>query len=363
MRILLVSHPPLVAEAGASQTTVTLATALRERGHDALAWSPEPLPADTHWWNLRRRQRCSLEGFVAAHGPFDVIDTPPTTASRSLDRAGCLVVRSIQPELLYLADALSADLRRHPSPRSLLHALVGGPQAASIVAGWRRARLILCLGNCELAWMQRRFPCWAAKLRTYFAAPIPDERPTLLALRFQRAVRAESHGVRFLWIGRWASHKGLQALLDFFRERSLAFPADTLTIAGCGATAEREIPKAWLISGRVQLIPHFSRSELPALLARHDAGLFTSVVEGWGLSLNEMLESGMPVFATEAGAVADLRPYFPVSLHSFPPPAQARFEPVHLEDLEANGYLRRFSWTEIARRYEEDVLAACRTAS
>lgn len=40
----------------------------------------------------------------------------------------------------------------------------------------------------------------------------------------------------------------------------------------------------------------------------YDAGLFTSEAEGWGLSLNEMLESDMPVFATEVGGVRDLRP-------------------------------------------------------
>ncbi len=363
MKVLIVSHPPLANELGASQTAITLAAALRERGHDALAWSPEPLPTDTQWWNFRRRQRCAIDEFAAAHGPFDVIDTPPTTATRALARAGCLVARSIQPELLYLAGALADDLRRHPSPHSLFNTFLGGPQAASIVAGWRRARLILCLGSGELEWMQRHFPCWAGKLRVYVSAPIPGERPTLLALRHQRATNPGRNGVRFLWIGRWASHKGFPALLEFFRERSTAFPADTLTIAGCGAAAEPDIPKTWLTSGKVRLISSFSRAELPGLLVSHDAGLFTSVVEGWGLSLNEMLEAGMTVFATNAGAVTDLRPYFPVSLRSFPPPVRARIEPAPLENLEANGYLRRFSWPEIAQRYEEDVLAACRTAS
>jgi glycosyltransferase involved in cell wall biosynthesis len=348
---------------GAAQIALQLASALRDRGHDAFAWSPEPLPPGTRWWNFWLRQRASIERFAAEQGPFDVIDTPPTTATHALTGAGCLVARSIQPELLYLSDALANDLSRHPSPRSLVNAVLGGSRAASILAGWRRARLILCLGSSELTWMQRHFSCWAAKLRVYVSAPTPDERPALLALRHQRAISPGREGVRFLWIGRWASHKGFPALLDFFRERSAAFPADTLTIAGCGAGAEPDIPKTWLTSGRVRLIPSFSRAELPGLLASHDAGLFTSVVEGWGLSLNEMLEAGMPVYATDTGAVTDLRPYFPVSLRSFPPPARAQFEPAPAEDLEANGYLRRFSWPEIARRYEEDVLAACRTES
>jgi Glycosyl transferases group 1 len=116
------------------------------------------------------------------------------------------------------------------------------------------------------------------------------------------------------------------------------------------------MPGDWLRSGRVRLIPDFPRAELPALLADHDAGLFTSEAEGWGLSLSEMLESGLPVFATEAGAVGDLRPFFPGSLLPFPPPLPPEL-PAAPPDLEANGYYQRMSWAVIAERYESEVLA------
>ena len=103
-------------------------------------------------------------------------------------------------------------------------------------------------------------------------------------------------------------------------------------------------------------MPTFARAELPDLLVSHDAGIFTSNVEGWGLSLNEMLEAGLPVFATETGGVADLRPFFPQSLRPFPPPL--RIEPwPQPEDLEANGYYARFDWAAVAKTYEEAVLA------
>jgi len=74
------------------------------------------------------------------------------------------------------------------------------------------------------------------------------------------------------------------------------------------------------------------------------------------LSLNEMLESGMTVFATRAGGVADLAPYFPQSLRPFPPPLDFS-PPLPPENLAANGYLQRFSWQGIAAGYEEQVLA------
>lgn len=352
MRILLVSHPALTAELGAAQIALRLAAGLRALGHDAAAWSPEPLPPDTRWWNLWVRQRRAIERYAAEHGPFDLIDTPAISASAALARHGPLLVRSLQPELHYVVQAAWGDLRHRlpPSPRALAHALLSPPRAGAIVAGWRRARAILCLGRRELAWMRRRFPGWSGKMGFYVCAPSAEEQAALAEVRSHRTVPS-GPGVRFLWIGRWAAHKGTRRLLRFLAGRLAAAPADRFTIAGCGSMAACEMPPDWLRTGRVRLVPSFPRSELPALLASHDAGLFTSTVEGWGLSLNEMLESGLPVYATAAGAVDDLRPYFPNSLLPFPPPE--RIETAAPEDLESNGYFERFNWDRIARDYEQ----------
>jgi glycosyltransferase involved in cell wall biosynthesis len=349
-----VSHPVLSAELGAAQVALNLAEALRARGHDARAWSPEPLPPDTRWWNRWLHQRRLIERFAAAAGPFDVIDTPAISASRELARHGPLIVRSVQPELRYLWHNVRTDLGRHPSPRAAAHALSGAHRATAIVSGWRRARVILCLGSHELAWMRRRFPCWSAKLGCYLHATSEAERSLLAEVRHARPVAVNrGAGHRFLWLGRWTAHKGTERLLRWLRQRFAASPQDSLTLAGCG-DVEGELPPAWLKSRQVRVVPSFGRAELPALLAAHAVGLFTSDVEGWGMSLSEMLESGMIVFATEAGAVSDLRPFFPASLRPFPPPPTIAREP--LEDLEANGYYRRFSWPEIALAYERQAM-------
>jgi len=355
VRILLVSHPPLTAELGAAQIAINLAEALRGRGHDAVAWSPHPLPPGTRWWNLWRRQTRALEEHAAAHGPFDVIDTPAISASRETARHGRLVVRSVQPELRYLLLDLWSDLRRRPSPRALANAALGVPRAAAILGGWRRAGFILCLGSHELAWMRRRFPRWNRKLGFYVCALSSGEREALAGVRRARRQESGRRGVRFLWIGRWSAQKGIRRLLRFLRERIASHPGDTFTLAGCGPAVEGDLSPPWLRDGRVRLVPSFPRRELPEILAGHDAGLFTSGIEGWGLGLVEMLESGLTVFATEAGAVADLGPYFPASLRPFPPPPEIALS--SLEDLAANGYYERFSWPGIARAYEEQVLA------
>jgi glycosyltransferase involved in cell wall biosynthesis len=354
LRILIVSHPALSAELGAAQIALNLTEALRARGHAADAWSPEPLPADTRWWNLWRRQTRGVERYAAAHGPFDVIDTPAISASRQLARCGRLVTRSVQPELRYLALDVRRDLARRPSPRAFANAVLTGPRGAAILGGWRRAATILCLGTHELDWMRRRFPAWRHKLGLYVCALPAAEREILARVRRNRVVSA-GPGLRFLWIGRWSAQKGTSRLLRFLGERFATNASDTCTLAGCGPAAERDLPAEWLRERRVRLVPTFSRTELPKLLAEHGAGLFTSDVEGWGLSLTEMLESGLPVFATEAGAVRDLRPYFPQSLRPFPPPAEIATAP--LEDLQTNGYRERFSWPAIAASWEEQVLA------
>jgi glycosyltransferase involved in cell wall biosynthesis len=362
VRILLVSHPPLTAELGAAQIALNLAEGLGSLGHDACAWSPEPLAPGARWWDRWLHQRRAIDDFVASAGPFDVIDTPAISASGEMARAGWLVVRSIQPELLYLWHEVADDLTRRHSPRSLAHGLVGGRQAAAILGGWRRSGAILCLGSHELAWMRRRFPCWRGKLGMYRCAPAAAERAALAGVRRERSAARSREGVRFLWMGRWSVHKGTGRLLRFLRARAAAHPEDSFTLAGCGEIAERELPGAetLLRDGRVRLLPAFRRAELPALLADHDAGLFTSTVEGWGLSLNEMLESGIPVYASPAGAVADLLPFFPGALRPFPPPVTGEVEPVPAEDLEANGYEVGFNWVTIAGDYERQALAALR---
>jgi glycosyltransferase involved in cell wall biosynthesis len=349
MRILMVSHPPLSAELGAAQVALGLSAALRGRGHDARAWSPEPLPPDTRWWNLWRRQTRAIERFAEREGPFDVIEVPAISASARLARRGRIVVRSVQPELLYLASGIRSDLTHRPTPRALANAALGIPRAAAILDGWRRASRILCQGTLELDWMCRRFPRWRGKLGLWVCALPPDERSALAEVRRLRTAPA-GPGIRFLWIGRWSAQKGTALLLRWLRERLASHPEDSLTIAGCGPAAEG------LRSSRVRIVPEFSRAELPGLLAEHDAGLFTSDLEGWGLSLNEMLESGLPVFATEAGGVVDLRPFFPGRLLSFPPPGRDALSLPPPPDLEANGYFERFSWARIAEDYERQAL-------
>ncbi len=348
MRLLLVTYAALKPELGAGQTALNLGDALAARGHEVVLWSPQAPPPSIGWWRLRTWQAAELERYVAGAAPFDAIDLPPIAAGPRLAAMAPLIVRSVQPDLQYLAaerrGTRSAPLRR------AAHAAHHSRLRARIVRGWRSARVILCLGSAEAAWMARHAPWTRSRLAVYVIAPAAAEQERFAALRARRAPAA-GPGVRFLWIGRWSAHKGVGPLVRFAAARLAASPHDSFTFAGCGPAALAALPEALRREPRLRVVPSFQRDELADLLAGHDAGLFTSAVEGWGLCLNEMLESGMPVFATPAGGVADLTPYFPRALRPFPPPRD-----VDLTDpadrLEANGYYDRFTWDRIAERYE-----------
>jgi glycosyltransferase involved in cell wall biosynthesis len=225
--------------------------------------------------------------------------------------------------------------------------------AMHVLAGWRLADCIMCLGTAEQHSMHRYLPWWKYKTRTYPSAPSVEDRIRLDEIRGARGARA-FQGDRYLWIGRWTAHKGTRTLVRIIRARLAASPGARFTIAGCGATKRRAVEQAVAHDPRVTIMPEYRRDELPRLLAEHDIGLFTSIAEGWGLSLQEMLESGMTVYAARAGAVIDLERYFSATLRplhqlqTVPAPSAAVIEP-------PNEYFEAFSWRSIARRYLDDI--------
>lgn len=354
MRILVVSHPPLDATTGAAQIALRLAEALRDRGHDALAWSPEPLPPG-RWYSTRRRQIRRLEEHLAEARPYDVLDLPAISISRRVGAAGALVVaRSIQPDVLYLRETAREERETLPLGRRLVHSIHRRMLSAAIRRGWRRADLVLNLGRHEQEWMARHVPWTAAKAASYVVAPSLEEQAQFAAVRARRRPHGTDDPIRYLWSGRWTPHKGTRRLVRFLEERLALRDDERFTLVGCGDAPLRDLPAHVGSDPRLEIVPAYPREQLPEILACHDAGLFTSTVEGWGLVLNEMLESGVTVFATPVGGVPELAPYFPDHLRPFPPPPD-----LGLSDLGGEGDFARyhhvFDWRRIAERYERLV--------
>ena len=337
---------------------INLAESIRGLGHEVILWSPHPLEK-TRWWRALQQMRSKADAFIASQKPFDVIDCPATLITRKICRSASVVARSTQPSLLYLVNQLASDTRKNMSvvrlPFNYAYTFF---HSYLILQGWRRADSILCLGSKELQWMRKWFPWWRNKLTSYLNALSVSDQAALATVRRQRNSH-ESEAIRFLWIGRWTGHKGTDILLEFINDWSKHRPQDSFTIAGCGAEAEKDCSSEFLRSGRLKIIPSFTREELYSLLAGHDAGLFTSEVEGWGLSLNEMLESGLQVFATPAGATIDLQPFFVNRLKQFPP-APNQLCHCSINDDAMKNYYETFTWASIASKYIDSVCAVKR---
>ena len=358
LRMLIVTHAPLSPGFGAAQVALNLGDALRALGHDVTVWSPQPIQG-RKWQGGLQIMRARLDEFIRTQPAFDVIEVPSSMFTSRLRGESFVLVRSVQPDLLYLAIGLTDGLRI-----SLKDALRFAKRLAQsvfhglyVLQGWGRADLIFCQGVLEYEWMKRVFSIWRPKFRRIVSTLSELDQNRLREVRERRAPYDRSRPMKLLWIGRWARHKGNFELMEFLSNWIANRPGYTVTIAGCGDVATSTFPPELLKSRKLEVVPSYTREELPLLLARHDTGLFTSKVEGWGLVLNEMLESGMRVFATETGGVPDLDSHFPGYLMRFPPTAEELETPPSLApDWET--YYGTFSWNSIARQYVADILAA-----
>jgi len=350
MRILIITHAPLSSEFGAGQMALNLGEALRKIGYEVTLWSPYPIFHQIKWWNSTRHMRLKLKDFLKTQQPFDMIDCPAIFVTQQVSKSTLVVVaRSVQPDVLYLVSGIFHPVEKNIKTifRTVANGLYFLFQVCWIFQGWKRAAYILCLGSLEFQWMVKQFPFWKNKIFSYVNAISEQDRELLAKVRNNR--QRPRRGIRFLWIGRWVSHKGPDVLLNFIHQRAELCPHDTFTIAGCGMTAQKDCPEKLVRSGRLEIIPTFNRSELYSLLSSHDVGLFTSRVEGWSLSLVEMLESGMLVFATPVGPVPDLQPYFEETLKPFPPPWKISLSSINYELYD--NYCKIFSWDKIATDY------------
>jgi glycosyltransferase involved in cell wall biosynthesis len=119
-------------------------------------------------------------------------------------------------------------------------------------------------------------------------------------------------GTHFLFVGRAAREKGLGVLLDAWRESGLGSPQATLSLVGPPlrqpAPPGRRAPQA--DGAGVSRLGVLTPAELRDVYAAADALVLPSIAtrtfrEPWGLVVNEAMNRGLPVIATDAvGAAA-----------------------------------------------------------
>jgi glycosyltransferase involved in cell wall biosynthesis len=143
----------------------------------------------------------------------------------------------------------------------------------------------------------------AQELRRLGVAPTAIRRVPNAAPRGERSTtrRRPNHPVRYLFVGQLIPRKGVPELLDAFSQLS----EGELYVAGDGPL--RPLVTQAAESGRVTYLGQIDRPALQELYADSDVLVLPSHYEVWGLVINEALEHGLPVIATQAvGAVDDL---------------------------------------------------------
>ncbi len=120
-----------------------------------------------------------------------------------------------------------------------------------------------------------------------------------------RAVLGMGSRYTFLYVGRLASEKRSDQVLDAFRLASEMVPRGVIHLVIAGTGPREDELRAAAPTGVTFLGLLDRRSRLPDLYANCDAFVFASVTETLGLVVLEAMASGLPVIAVPEGGVRD----------------------------------------------------------
>ena len=111
---------------------------------------------------------------------------------------------------------------------------------------------------------------------------------------------------RLLFVGLLVERKGLVDLLTALQRPGVLRDGVTLTVAGDGPArpAAERLAASPALAGRVEFLGY--RTDVPELLATHDALILPSRMEQQPLVVAEAMGAGKPVLATDTGGVAEM---------------------------------------------------------
>ena len=149
----------------------------------------------------------------------------------------------------------------------------------------------------------RRIP-WIAD-RTAF---IPNGVNTNIFRYVARPCSSNNHIIRLIYPAYFTSWKGHSAFLDFCQELAIAGRRFELLLPGYGPLEEsvRSKVKSLGLTDYVKQLGRVPWKELPELYARCDIGVFPTLSEMMPKAVLEMMSTGLPVVAHDAGAIRDI---------------------------------------------------------
>ena|SRR2546421_5864713 len=172
-----------------------------------------------------------------------------------------------------------------------------------------------------------------------------------------------SRATKLLFVGTWIDHKGVYYLADAFEQVLATFPDTRLTVAGC-VVPEGEVRRRFSRAAQSALtvIPFVSRAEISRVYSGHEIFILPSLMEGMPLVLLEAMASGLPVITTESCGMTDLVEDGHDGLFVVPGNTGSLVSAILrlCQDAAlrqrlggaAQEKMKRYSWTEAARRSE-----------
>ncbi len=287
---------------GPVDVTTRLVATLRERGHDAVLFGPEPA-----------RGAVLVRG---AHVPVTVGRKGDLRAARGVRAA----LRDFAPDLVHAQDRRAglvlAGARRTP----VVHTYHGVPEDVSLAwfAGVRGAappsrytRAVLA-GDAVLARSLTRTVVPAEAMARFLRSRL--RVPPARIEHIDNGVLPGPAGPpvrrvrRLLFVGLLVPRKGFPTLLEAIA-RPGVMPADAvLDVAGdgpalAGARAYLDGPGA-AVRGRVRFLGF--RADVPHLVRASDALVLPSEMEQQPVAIAEAMAAGRPVVATDTGGVREM---------------------------------------------------------
>ena len=308
-RVLLIINSPIDKTLGASQMAINLSETLKLNNLDCslLVLKEFKIPF-LKYSRIFFAISATIQVIrnLKQRSNFDIIEVPNGLGLSNLfikNYTNKLVVRSVQPQIQYeFYDLFSISFSLKKNIYKIIDFINLFETFFLSLIDWFYANDILLLGSKEYIWMNKYCPFFRRKYNFYYNTINDSESEHLLKIQRKKPQKK----INVLWIGRWVSIKGIKLLISIIRynkNTNISF-----TVAGTGFVPQKI--RNIFLNYNVNHLPFFERSDLVNLLSKSDVGIFTSKNEGWGLVLNERLESGLFVFATDCGGVRDLKKIF-----------------------------------------------------
>ncbi len=311
MRILMMMHMPWKREFGAARVQMELAEEFQALGHHVEKFDYQdafPAKASCRLAERLRPQFFSSRAvaFVKSHGSrFDVIDANHGNLplpKKALNFEGVLVARSNGLYAFYEEFDRTMPVSRNPPAtnwKSHLHgaiATLARRRTGSYpLKSLQHADLITLLTDDEFKYVSENLHL-GGKARVIPNGLSEQRHSSLRRCALPAAERLSAQTIVF--IGAWGPRKGANDWGQIVRQVRQRCPSARFLFLGTGFGSDvvlRDLelpPSDWL-----KIVPEFASDDLPQLIANTTVGALPSYIEGFPISVLELMAAGIPVAA------------------------------------------------------------------